>query len=821
MKISLNWLKQYVSVDLTTEQIADALTDLGLEVEGVAAYERIKGSLQGLVVGEVRSCQRHPNADRLSLTTVDVGGAALLNIVCGAPNVAAGQKVVVAVEGTRLYPAGGESFVIKKGKIRGEVSEGMICSEDEIGLGKSHEGILVLDPSALPGTPASEYFAQELYSDTVFEIGLTPNRSDATGHVGVAFDLAAYLQVHYPGQQGRFGRPQVQPLPLPEAALPIEVVVENAEACPRYTGVVVSGVQVSDSPLWLQNYLLAIGQTPINNIVDITNYVLHELGQPLHAFDYDAIAGNTVRVKNLPDKTPFVTLDGINRSLHAEDLMICDGNSQPLCMAGVFGGRDSGVHAGTKTVFLESAYFKGTGIRRSSMRHQLRTEAATRFEKGTDPNATLYALQRAVALILETAGGKVASRLIDCYPEPVQRPQVRLRYAQVERLLGIRLEPSELHRILDLLDMPRTAQDEQSLTVAVPTNKADVLREVDVLEEVLRVYGYNRVENPKELRSVLSPSARPDRRALLDSVADMLSANGFSEMMSTSMTRSEYYQKYLPIYAPESLVLVHNTANKHLDLMRPDMLFGVLEAVAYNQNRQNGDLMLYELGKTYLAQGGAYQEQEHLCLAVVGQRFAENRFYPKRGEAGFFTLKAFVEMVLQRLGLAAQSLQSTRLEAQLPWAYALQYSQGKTPLVAFGQIAPELQTALDIRSSVFYADFYCEALVQAAARCNLRSQPLPKYPSMRRDLAMVLDTSVPFEQIVEIARHKGKNLLRQTNLFDVYENEQQLGKGKKSYAVSFLFRDDNKTLQDQDIDRIMQELMKQYEEKLGAVIRKN
>lgn len=817
MKVSLNWLKQYISVDLSTEEIADILTNLGLEIEGISTYERVRGSLQGLVIGEVLTCQRHPNADRLSLTTVHIGNEKVLNIVCGAPNVAAGQKVVVATEGTTLYPTNGEPFAIKKGKIRGEASEGMICAEDEIGLGASHDGIMILDANAVVGTTAADYFSNLIYTDTVFEIGLTPNRSDATGHIGVAFDLAAYLQTHH-SPQGAFKLPAIMPLTTTaKAQLPIAVKVENATACPRYSGLCIAGVTVGESPRWLQNYLSAIGLSPINNIVDITNYILHEWGQPLHAFDYDQITNNTVLVKNLPESTPFVTLDGTERKLNGEDLMICNGLSQGMCIAGVFGGLTSGIKAGTTNIFLESAHFQPVSVRRTSMRHNLRTDAATRFEKGTDPNITTQALLRAAALILEVAGGEIASELIDLYPQPIERKQVTVRYRQVARLIGVQIPPTEIRAILQRLAMHIVSENAEGLTVAVPTNKADVTREADVIEEILRIYGYNRVETPTEVHSVLAFSPKPDPLQLKNTAADLLAANGFFEMMATSMSRSAYYAEA----DQQQLVFVHNTSNQHLDIMRPDMAISGLEAILHNQNRQQADVKLFEFGKTYHRIGDDFKEVAHLSLFLTGRRFVEDTWlYPKRGEAGYYTLKSAVELVLQRLGINIGGIQKTIVEQDAMWGYAMRYHKGNKTLVSFGRVSPQLTKKMDIRQAVFFADFAWDEIIESAAQSRLRAQSLPKFPAVRRDLAMLVDSNVRFEQILSIAQKQGKQLLRETHLFDIYENAQHLGDGKKSYAVSFLFQDETKTLEDKDIDALMQKVMEQCEKQLGAVIRK-
>lgn len=829
MKISLNWLKCYVQTDLPVDSITEILTNIGLEVEGVETIESIKGGLEGLVIGEVLTCEKHPNADKLSLTTVNIGTESPLQIVCGAPNVATGQKVIVATVGAKLYPAVGEPFDIKKGKIRGETSEGMICAEDEIGLGTDHNGIMVLDAKADVGSPAREYInsiggykGKKVEVDTIIEIGLTPNRSDATGHLGVAFDLAAALQINYSGQ-GNFQKPDVSNFLLGSTELPIEVIVEDSELCPRYSGLCIKGVKVEASPQWLKTRLEAIGLSPVNNIVDITNFVLHELGQPLHAFDYDKIEGQKVLVKTLEEGTKFLCLDEVERALHEEDLMICNANSEGMCIAGVFGGLHSGVGASTVNIFLESAHFHPKAIRRSSMRHLLRTDAASCFEKGTDPNITIYALQRAALLIQEIAGGSIASAIIDIYPHPIARPEVILKYSNITRLIGKEIPKEVLYRIFEVLDMSVSNKTETGCTVAVPTNKSDVLREVDVIEEILRIYGYNRIEAPEMLNSALSFQTKPDAMKLRSKVSEWLAALGFNEMMALSLTKSSYYQELYPISEAE-LVFVNNTSNQQLNLMRPSMLLGGLEAILHNQNRQISDLYLYEFGKTYRRKGEKYVENQGLSILVSGQRLPESWLNPSKAKAGFYTLKSYVELIFAKLGIDLQNpkIQSKVIENEKPWAYAMSIHDKSInkDLVTMGRVHPELAYELDIKNSVFYAEINWDAVLSLLGKQKMQYLPLPKFPSMRRDLALVVDKTVSFEQILNIARRQGKKLLKDTNLFDVYENEEQLGKGKKSYAVSFLFLDEQKTLKDTDIDGIMEKLMQNYEKELHALIRK-
>ena len=824
MQVSLNWLRQYLDTQQSEEAIGDLLTNIGLEVEGTATYETIPGSLAGLVVGEVLTCVPHPNANKLSLTTVHVGAAEPLPIVCGAPNVAAGQKVVVATIGTMLYPAEGEPFKIKKGKIRGEVSMGMICAEDEIGLGNSHAGIMVLAEDAPVGQAAATYFADQVVTDTVYDIGLTPNRSDATGHLGVAFDLSAALRTQHPGE-GALTRPDVSAFQVTAPTLQPTVEVVATEQCTRYTGVCLTGVTVKASPAWLQHRLKAIGLTPKNNVVDITNYVLHELGQPLHAFDYDKIGGEGIVVQNLPSKTAFTTLDGVERQLDATDLMICDAQGKGLCIAGVFGGIDSGVTEQTTRIFLESACFNATAVRRTSMRHLLRTDAATRFEKGVDPNGTLYALQRAALLLQELAGGTIASEVIDWYPQPVARAEVAVAYRKVSDLIGVALPKADIHNILGYLDMPIVAEDEATFTVAVPTNKVDVTRDADVIEEILRIYGYNQVPMSDTLRSALAFAPKPNPFKVRNLLAELLTSIGYNEMMALSITRSEYYTKHWPQPA-ESLVYINNTSNQHLDLMRPHMLYSGLEAIVHNQNRQQQNLRLYEFGKTYTHEvvgkddARDYVERQHLTLFLTGQRQAEN-WHTAQQPVSFYTLKAHVEQVLQRIGLLPQQLQTTALkETDAPFVYGLRYHRGKQNIVTFGRLDGTLTQGMDIKQEVFYADFDVDVLLQILKKHKMSYKPVSKYPAVRRDLALVLDQQVNYSDILGIAIKTGGKQLRSTNLFDVYENAEHVGENKKSCSVSFLFQDDNKTLKDKDVDKIMNKLMAAYEQRLGALIRK-
>lgn len=816
MKISLNWLKEYLDIGLSPEEVSEILTGIGLEVEGMEQVETIKGGLEGVVVGKVLECSRHPNADRLSLTKVDIGnGEGPLQIICGAPNVAAGQTVMVATAGTTLYPIGSEEpLVLKKGKIRGEVSEGMICSEDELGIGEDHSGIVILPDDAPIGTPAREYFRIE--TDFVYEIGLTPNRSDATNHIGVAKDVAAYLKINH-GHSGEVRLPSVDNFKPDNNSLPVEVIVEAPEACPRYAGVTIRGVAVGESPAWLRNRLLSIGLRPINNMVDITNFILHELGQPLHAFDLRQVAGNKIIVKALPKGAKFTTLDEVERELSGEDLMICNGREEGMCIGGVYGGINSGVKDDTTDIFLESAHFNPKWIRRTSMGHNLRTDAAKVFEKGSDPNIAVYALKRAALLMKELGGGEVASEVVDIYPEPVKPAEVEVKYAHISRLVGIEIPREEVHSILAALEMKVLSDGPEAFTVAVPTNKSDVTREADVIEEILRIYGYNKVPIPEQVKTGINIAPRPDPDELRNIAGNYLAANGCHEMMALSLSESRYYKDLYKSVPEEALVYINNTSNAQLDIMRPDMLFSGLAAVLHNQNRQQVNLKLFEFGRSYQHGENGIREEQHLSLFITGERYPESWISNRKGDADFYSLKALVSNVLARLGFSGYQETAIQDEA---FAFGLQCHRGQQVLARYGQVSPRLSKQMDIRSLVYYADFQWDALLKAVRKNKIEYQELNKFPAMRRDLALVIDNSVKFNDIVAIARKVGKKLIQDINLFDVYENEAQLGKGKRSYAVSFLFEDATKTLQDKEVDKVVNQLIEAYESQLGASIRR-
>jgi phenylalanyl-tRNA synthetase beta chain len=815
MNVSLNWLKEYIDINLSPDEVSEILTDIGLEVEGMERVESIQGGLEGVVVGHVKECGQHPNADRLSLTKVDIGGDDLLQIVCGAPNVAAGQKVMVATVGTTLYPIDSEEpLTLKKGKIRGEVSEGMICAADELGIGKDHSGIMVLPEETVVGTPARDYFNVEI--DYVYEIGLTPNRSDATNHLGVAKDLAAYLQINH-DYKGGVQLPDVSAFQVDSDGLPVEVVVENAEACPRYAGVVLKGITVAESPEWLQTRLKAIGLRPINNMVDATNFILHELGQPLHAFDLAQVKDHKIIVKTLPEGTKFLSLDEVERTLTAEDLMICNGASEGMCIGGVFGGINSGVKEETRDIFLESAHFNAKWIRRTSMRHNLRTDAAKVFEKGSDPNIALYALKRAALLMKELGGGEIAGHLVDLYPNPVQKVEINVNYHHVNRLIGIDIPKQEMYEILSALEMDVLREDAESFTVAIPTNKSDVLREADVIEEILRIYGYNKVPIPAQLKTGLNIAQKPDPNEVKDAISNYLAANGFNEMMALSLSQSRYYKEVMPSLSEQGLVFINNTSSVQLDIMRPDMLVSGLEAIIHNQNRQQSDLQLFEFGRTYHKGEEGIEESEHLSVFLSGNRFPESWINNRKGEADFYSLKAFVNNIMARLGLSGYQ-ESAISNEQL--SYGLKYHRGPKPLAAFGKVQPQLCKAMGIKGGVYFADIHWSNVLKAIRKHKIEYQELNKYPTMRRDLALVIDNSVKFSDIVAIAKKHGKKLISGINLFDVYENEDQLGKGKKSYAVSFIFEDATKTLKVKEVDKVVNKIIENCENNLGASIRR-
>ncbi len=808
MKISYNWLRQFLQTELEAEKIGELLTDLGLEVEGIEKVESIKGSLQGVVVGEVLTCQKHPNADKLKVTTVNLGGEKPVQIVCGAPNVDAGQKVPVATIGTLLYDEKGESFKIKKGKIRGEESHGMICAEDELGLGKGHDGIMILEESLTPGTPCAEVFNIE--TDYVFEIGLTPNRADAMSHYGVARDLRAGLI-----QQGtslELISPSVSNFHVDERTLKVDIEVENKDLVPRYCGITITDVEIKESPEWIQNRLKAIGITPKNNVVDITNYVLHELGQPLHAFDVSKIKGNKVVVKNLPEGTTFVTLDEVERTLSSEDIMICDVDDNPLCIGGVFGGLKSGVTENTTSIFLESAYFDPVSIRKTAKRHGLNTDASFRFERGIDINMTKYALKRAALLIEEYAGGKLSSDAMDFYPVKMNDFQVFLSFENTYRLIGQEIPKETIKNILASLDIKINSATEGGLGLTIPSYRVDVQREADIIEEILRVYGYNNIEFSHKLNTSISFDVNNDVK-VENYIGDQLTSLGFNEMMNNSLTKSSYADLSENI-DPTNHVEMLNPLSNDLKVLRQSLLFSGLESIAYNINRKQHSLKFYEFGKTYHKYDSGYQEEKHITLFVTGNKTKES-WNTSNQASDFFYMKGVITAVLKRLGIT--SLKTSPIKSDV-FTEGILLSVGKVKLVEFGVVKKKLLKEFSIKQEVLFADFNWQNLLSLIGKKTIKVSELPKYPAVKRDLALLLDDAIAFKEVYNLAFQSERKLLKEVDLFDVYEGDK-LPEGKKSYALSFIIQDENKTLADKQIDKIMQKLQQTFEKNLGAVLR--
>ncbi|AII51309.1 phenylalanine--tRNA ligase subunit beta [Hymenobacter sp. APR13] len=811
MKISYDWLRTLIPTDKPAEEIGQLLTGSGLEVEGIEELESIPGGLRGVVLGTVLTCEKHPDADKLSLTTVDVGDGQPRQIVCGAANVRAGLKVVVALDGATLYPAQGEPFKIKKSKIRGAASEGMICAEDEIGLGTSHAGIMELDTDLPNGTPAADYFG--LGSDSVFEIGLTPNRADAASHYGVARELRALLR--QPCQL-----PDLSQFKAPaEATQNIQVTIEDIEASPRYAGLLLEGVQVGPSPEWLQRRLRSIGLSPINNVVDVTNFVLHELGQPLHAFDADQITGSHIRVKRAEAGEKFTTLDGTERTLRAEDLVIADANGAPMALAGVFGGKTSGVSDATTRVFLESAYFQPAAVRKTGQVHQLKTDASFRFERGTDPNMVLIALKRAALLLQEVAGATIVAPIVDEYPTAIGHTLVRLRLPRVEKLVGQFIAPERIRQILTDLDILISEEltNEAGHTewiLSVPPHKVDVTREADIIEEILRIYGYNHVAlRPHNSATYLASFPNPDPEIIRQNTARLLSGQGFSEIITNSITNSLYFEKEGE--TDETLVRLLNFNSADLNVLRPSLLPSGLEVVRHNVNRRQRDLKLYEFGKTYhLKPDGSYDERNKLVLYLTGNTAAET-WQQKSEKSSFHQLAGAVQQVLAALGFPAPTSQPVQ-HPQL--AGGLTLLAQNQPIAQLGAVSGVWLKKLDVSQPVWCAELDWDWLMRKYKN-SLVARELPKFPEVRRDLSVVVDKTVTFDQLQQIARRTEKKLLQQVNVFDVYEGPN-LGEGKKSYSVSFLLQDSTQTLTDQAIDSVMNRLIQQFEQQAGALIRK-
>ena len=820
MNISYNWLKDYLDFDLQPDEVAAALTSIGLETGGVEVVQTIKGGLEGLVIGEVLTCEEHPNSDHLHITTVNVGGAEPLQIVCGAPNVAAGQKVVVAVNGTKLYD-GDECFTIKRSKIRGVESNGMICAEDEIGIGTDHAGIIVLPADAVVGTPAKEYY--NVKSDYVLEVDITPNRVDATSHFGVARDLAAYLKQN--GKPANLKRPSVDAFKIDDEVPAIEVVVENKEACLRYSGITIKNVTVKESPEWLQNRLKVIGLRPINNVVDITNYILHGVGQPLHSFDADKIKGNKVVVRSATEGAKFVTLDGVERTLTDRDLMICN-VEEPMCIAGVFGGLDSGVTEQTKNVFLESATFHPTWIRKTARRFGLNTDASFRYERGLDPNQTVEVMKRAALLIQEVAGGTITGAIQDIYPVPVAPYRVELTYDKVNTLIGKVIPVETVKSILESLEMKIVSETAEGLVIDVPVYRIDVQRDVDVIEDILRIYGYNNVEFSDNVKSNLSYQTPTDRSYKLQNlISEQLCGCGFNEILNNSLTRSAYYDN-LSTYPVSHCVMLMNPLSADLNCMRQTLLFGGLESVEHNAKRKNGNIRFFEFGNCYdynidhkkegetLAE---FSEDYRLGLWVSGSRVDNNWAHPNE-KSSVYELKAYVENILVRLGVNLQKVIFGNLANDIYSAgLSITTSSGRQ-LGTMGIVSPKICKELDIETDVYYAELSWTLLMKEIKKSKVTFSEISKFPAVKRDLALLLEKNVQFAEIEKIATESERKLLKDVALFDVYEGKN-LPAGKKSYAVSFYLQDEGKTLNDKQIDAIMKKIQTNLEQKLGAQLR--
>jgi len=818
MKLSYNWLGQYIDLDVSPQELSPILTDIGLEVEGFEKFQSVKGGLEGLVIGEVKTCEPHPNADKLSVTTVDVGGE-ILPIVCGAPNVAKGQKVVVAKVGTVLYD-GENEFKIKKAKIRGEISEGMICAEDEIGLGSSHDGIMVLPGNVKPGTPANEFF--DIEEDYVYEIGLTPNRADAASHIGSARDLVAGLNRYFNTGKYSLKKPDVNGFKVDNHDLDIEVVVEDSEACPRYSGVTLNNITVGESPQWLKNRLNAIGVRPINNVVDITNYVLHETGQPLHAFDAAKISGNKVIVKKLKQNTPFVTLDEVTRKLDASDLMICNEN-EGMCIAGVFGGSESGITEKSTSVFLESAYFDPKHIRKTSKRHVLQTDASFRFERGADPNITVYALKRAALLIKEIAGGEISSEIKDFYPKPIEKWEIEVSYANIDRLAGNKIERKIIKEILSDLEMEILEESSAGLKLLTPTFKVDVTREVDVIEEILRIYGYNNIVTDNKIHSSVSLRPKPDAEKIQNMISDYLVAQGFTEIMNNSLTASEIYENNKEFDQNRSVSLL-NPLSKDLNVLRQSLLFGGLEVIAYNKNRKQSDLKIFEFGKVYQKNKNYekergvknYFEEKHLAIFATGRISPEN-WNSSNEKVDFYFLKAHIESIINKTGTDRSEIK-TEEYSDANKEYSLRYLYNGKLLSEVFEVSKSLLKTFDIKQEVFAAIVNWDLLLKIIPVHPVQYEPVAKFPSVRRDLALIVDSNVSFETLKKIAFETERKLLKSVGIFDIYKGDK-IPEGKKSYALSFVLQDKQKTLTDKVIDKTMNKILKAFENKAGASLR--
>ena len=804
MKISLDWLRTYIDLDQTPEEIAAVLTATGLEVEGLETFESIKGNLEGIVIGEVIACDKHPNADKLKVTSVNIGIDEPAPIVCGAPNVAVGQKVVVAKVNTTLYPESGEPFKIKKAKIRGEVSEGMICAEDEIGLGTAHDGIMVLDTDLPNGTPAAEYFNP--FNDKIIEIGLTPNRADAASHLGVARDLkAAY--------ESDIKMPDVSAFKVDNSDLPIEVIVEHTEACPRYSGLTISDATVEASPAWLKNRLQSIGLTPINNVVDTTNFILHSLGQPMHAFDADQIKGNKVIVKMMPQGTVFTTLDEKERKLNDHDLMICN-EEDGMCIAGVFGGIKSGVTTKTSKIFLESAYFSADYVRKTATSHGLKTDASFRYERGTDPNMTVFALKMAALLIKELTGGKISSEIIDVYPHKIDDFVVPVKYAHIHRLIGKEISKDRIKKILSDLEIKVINEQDEKFECIVPAYRVDVQREADIIEEILRIYGYDNIELEEDYGAdFLANFPKPDKDKLQEKITHLLSAIGFNEIITNSLTNPQYADKATHWNSDEDVEIL-NKLSEELGVMRQTLIFSGLESLKYNINRKQEHLKFFEFGRSYFIKNKAYGETNQLALFLTGNK-SEESWLTENAAVGFHDMASAVQRILTKFNALNYTTLPTTNEC---FDYGLDIQLNEKNIGTYGKLNGKLTRISEVKQDVFYAELDWSALLKLSGKKILYEQ-VPKFPEVRRDLSLVIRKQVTFDQIKKVALEQERRLLKKINVFSVYEGEN-IGSENKSYALSFILQDKSKTLTDKQIDKVMNGLIKSFEQKLDAVIRK-
>lgn len=817
MKISHNWLKSYIETDLDPTKIAELLTDGGLEVEEVTEFESIKGGLKGIVIGQVMECEKHPNADKLSITKVDIGNSSLTPIVCGAPNVAVGQKVLVATVGTTLY-TGTDSFIIKSSKIRGEISEGMICAEDEIGIGTSHDGILVLPTEVKVGTLASDYF--KIANDFVYEIGLTPNRVDASNHIGVARDLVALLNQNTQIKNHKLNLISLKPLSVGKP-LPIIIEVKNEEACPRYAGVCIANIEVNESPDWLKNRIKSIGLRPINNVVDITNFVLMELGQPLHAFDYDKINGHKIIVQTLTNGATFTTLDETERNLHSDDLMICN-QDLPMCIAGVFGGLNSGVTNKTKNIFLESAYFNPSFVRKTSKRHNLKTDAAFRFERGTDPNGVVFALRRAAELIIEICGGEIASEIQDVYNKPIKNVQLDINLTQINKLIGQNIPSNEVKSILKDLGIIIINESPEVLSIEIPTYKVDVTREADIVEEILRIYGYNNIKIDEKLNASINFTKKPESNYLLQLASEYLSANGFTEIMNNSLSKSEYSTNDYGIDKTKTVNII-NPLSSELNTMRQNLLFGALESIKRNFNYKNYDLKFYEFGSHYTLKSESFKsinesfnEEQHLALFLTGNRVKTGWMSGVQPNDFYYT-KFIAQSLFQRLNVDISFFKTAEI-TNYSYEYGISYSKGDKTVMEIGKVSKLLLKQFDISQDVFIIDINWSAYLETQKQSRIIFKEISNFPEVRRDLALLVNKDISFGMIEEICFNTEKHLLKEVSLFDIYEGNQ-VEKSKKSYAISLVIQDSQKTLTDKQIDKLTERVVHALNDKLGATLR--